>query len=303
MEQDEDLIFLTGDLGFGSFEVIQERFPFRFFNMGIAEQNMMGVACGLSLMGKKVVIYSIGNFSTLRVIEQIRNYPIYHQGHVLIVNGSGAFSYGQLGYTHHAIEDISMMKSMPHMRIFAPFDENSVHEAIDIWRDSKQTAYLRLEKGEAHCLNHNLIQKHKFGYLYGNIDAKNYILGYGTIIDEAIAAQEQLRCKYNIDVLIIIFNELKWLDSSLYQFMNDAKSILFLEENATQGGMGEHFFATCLVNNIKICCGKIYGVKDYISETIGDQKYLRNIHEIADHNIVEFFKNNDNRYHMAINFN
>lgn len=292
MEKDQDLIFLTGDLGFGSFEIIEQKFPDRFYNMGIAEQNMIGVSCGLSLAGKKVIVYSIANFSTLRVIEQIRNYPVYHDCSVLIVNGGAGFSYGQLGYTHHAVEDIPILKAIPQLKIFAPFNQVSVEEAIDTWYKSKGcTAYLRLEKGEV--VDNLPIIKNDFGYLLGSTSNKNFILCYGMIVEEAIIAQKHLKSESEIEVSIIILNELKPLNQHLFQLVNNAKSVAFIEECSMAGGIGEHFFASCMINNIAIKYKNIFAVKDFISPSIGDQKYLRQIHNISSKNLIEFFGGNN----------
>ena len=102
--KDKDIILLTADLGFGVFEDFESQFPGQYFNVGVAEQNMTGLAAGLALEGKKVVTYSIGNFPTLRCLEQIRNDICYHDLNVTIVASGGGFSYGSLGMSHHTTE-------------------------------------------------------------------------------------------------------------------------------------------------------------------------------------------------------
>ena len=119
-EKDKDLILLTGDLGFGLFDDFESRFPGQFFNVGIAEQNMTGIAAGLALEGKKVFTYSLANFPTLRCLEQIRNDVCYHNLNVNIVTSGGGFSYGQLGMSHHATEDISIMRALPNVTVVVP---------------------------------------------------------------------------------------------------------------------------------------------------------------------------------------
>ena len=109
-ENDKDIVLLTGDLGFGVFEEFEARFPGQYFNVGIAEQNMMGLAAGLSLEGKKVVAYSIGNFASLRCLEQIRNDACYHDASITIVASGGGFSYGSLGMSHHTTEDLAIFR-------------------------------------------------------------------------------------------------------------------------------------------------------------------------------------------------
>lgn len=288
MHHDQEIIFLTADLGFGTFEIIQQQFPERFYNVGIAEQNMIGVACGLFLAGKKVIVYSIANFSTLRVIEQIRNYLLYHNCHVLIINGGAGFSYGQLGYTHHAIEDVSAIKALPQIKVFVPFDKTSIEESIEEWYTSNSTVYLRLEKVDVANIE-NLERKQSINVIGEN--KSNYIIGYGTIISEAIIAQKILQIEYNISVTIIILSEVKDLPDELYQSLQGASTVVFIEENSSQGGVGEHFFASAMIKGLNFKSAKIFAVKNFISETIGEQSYMRTLHKIDSLSIVNFFLN------------
>ena len=286
MEIDDNIIFLTADLGFGSFEIIQEKFPTRFFNVGIAEQNMICVACGLSIAGKKIILYSIANFTTLRVLEQIRNYPLYHDSKVLIVNGGGGFSYGQLGYTHHAVEDVSIMRSLPQIDIFAPFDNVTVALSIDKWYLDCRVAYLRLEKATASTLTD--VKYVNFGAIIGEKYTQNgrFIITYGTIVHEAIKIYNE------INAPIIVIYDLKNIDIEIYKVINNSSQVIFLEENSINGGMGEYFFAQCMMRNIKIKQSNILGVQNFISSTIGDQNYMREIHGISSIDIVEVLKDN-----------
>src|SRR5438094_10637170 len=104
-EADERINLVVGDLGFGAVEPFASRFPDRFLNAGVAEQNMTGVAAGLALSGKVVFTYSIANFPVMRCLEQVRNDVCYHELDVNIVAVGGGLAYGPAGYTHHAIED------------------------------------------------------------------------------------------------------------------------------------------------------------------------------------------------------
>ena len=121
-EKNSNIMLLTGDLGFGAFDQFIERYPKQFLNAGVAEQNMMGVATGMALSGYVVYVYSIGNFATLRCLEQIRNDACYHEANVKIVICGGGFSYGSLGMSHHATEDLSIMRALPNIKIIAPCD-------------------------------------------------------------------------------------------------------------------------------------------------------------------------------------
>ena len=119
---DDKVFLIVGDLGFGVVEGFEEKYPDQFLNAGVAEQNMMGMAAGLASAGYKVFVYSIGNFPTFRCLEQIRNDVCYHSLNVTIVSIGAGLSYGPLGYSHHAIDDIGVMRALPGMTIYNPAD-------------------------------------------------------------------------------------------------------------------------------------------------------------------------------------
>ena len=110
-ETNDDVFLITGDLGFGVLEDFENKFPNQFLNVGVSEQNMTGVATGMALDGYKVFTYSIANFTTLRCLEQIRNDACYHDVNVNVVSIGGGFGYGSLGMSHHATEDLSIMRT------------------------------------------------------------------------------------------------------------------------------------------------------------------------------------------------
>jgi transketolase len=145
--EDERLWLLTGDLGFSVLEPFADRFPNRFVNAGVAEQNMTGVAAGIALTGQIVFTYSIANFPTLRCFEQIRNDACYHNLPVKVVAVGGGMAYGSQGYTHHGIEDLAVMRTLPNLMVVAPGDPVEVRlatQAVIAWPGP---AYLRLGRG------------------------------------------------------------------------------------------------------------------------------------------------------------
>src|SRR5881628_3359473 len=121
-ERDERINLVVGDLGFGLVEPFMEKYPGRFLNIGVAEQNLIAVSTGMAMCGKVVFAYSIANFPTLRCLEQIRNDICHHHASVKIVAVGGGFAYGPLGMTHHATEDIAIMRALPGMIVVAPGD-------------------------------------------------------------------------------------------------------------------------------------------------------------------------------------
>lgn len=149
-ERDERVWLVCGDLGYSVLEAFSERFPQRYLNAGVAEQNMTGIAAGLALTGKVVFTYSIANFPIMRCLEQIRNDVCYHKLDVKVVAVGGGLAYGSHGYTHHAVEDLAIMSAMPNMTVVAPGDPVEARAATAALVATPGPAYLRLGKaGEA----------------------------------------------------------------------------------------------------------------------------------------------------------
>lgn len=142
----EHIALVVGDLGFSVVEPFADRFPERFVNAGVAEQNMTGLAAGMASEGYHVFTYSIANFPTFRCAEQIRNDVDYHRLPVTVVAVGGGLAYGALGYSHHAVQDYALMRSMPNMLIAAPGDPLEVRACLRYLVNHPQPSYLRLGK-------------------------------------------------------------------------------------------------------------------------------------------------------------
>jgi transketolase len=150
-EQGANVALVVGDLGFSVVEPFADRFPERFINAGVAEQNMMGLAAGMASEGWHVFVYSIANFPTFRCAEQIRNDVAYHQLPVTVVSVGGGLAYGALGYSHHAVQDYALMRSLPNMLIAAPGDPMEVRACMRYLHAHPQPSYLRLGKAGEPC--------------------------------------------------------------------------------------------------------------------------------------------------------
>jgi transketolase len=140
------IALVVGDLGYSVVEPFADRFPDRFINAGVAEQNMTGLAAGMASEGYHVFTYSIANFPTFRCAEQIRNDVDYHRLAVTVVSVGGGLAYGALGYSHHAVQDYALMRSFPNMLIAAPGDPSEVHACMRYMVANPQPSYLRLGK-------------------------------------------------------------------------------------------------------------------------------------------------------------
>lgn len=150
---DERIALIVGDLGFSVVEPFADRFPDRFINAGVAEQNMMGLAAGMASEGYHAFVYSIANFPTFRCAEQIRNDVDYHNLAVTVVTVGGGLAYGSLGYSHHAIQDYGLMRLMPNMLIASPGDPMEVRACMRFLISNPQPSYLRLGKAGEHSFH------------------------------------------------------------------------------------------------------------------------------------------------------
>jgi len=142
----EKIILVVGDLGYSVVEQFQNKFPTRFFNAGIAEQNMASMAAGLASEGYHVFIYSIANFPTFRCAEQLRNDVGYHNLPVTVVAVGGGMSYGNLGYSHHAIQDLGLMRLFPEFDLICPGDPNETEKGLEYIVNNPGPSYFRLKK-------------------------------------------------------------------------------------------------------------------------------------------------------------
>ena len=140
------IVLIIGDLGYNVVEDFQKKFPDRFYNAGICEQNMASMAAGLASEGFHVFIYSIANFPTFRCAEQLRNDIGYHNLNVTVVSVGGGLSYGNLGYSHHAIQDLGLIRLFPEFKILAPGDPYETVSCMENLFLSKGPSYLRLKK-------------------------------------------------------------------------------------------------------------------------------------------------------------
>lgn len=154
--KNKDIILLVNDLGFGVIEEFCREFPKNYFNAGISEQSMIGYAAGLAAAGKHVFVYSIANFPTFRCAEQIRNDIDYHNLPVTIVSVGAGVGYGNLGYSHHALQDYALIRSFPNTIILSPGDIMEVRSCMRYLINNPQPSYLRLDKNSNYRVHDHL---------------------------------------------------------------------------------------------------------------------------------------------------
>lgn len=237
-EQDERIWLLTGDLGFGVIETFARRFPARFVNVGIAEQNMTGVATGLALSGRVVFTYSIGNFPTLRCLEQIRNGPCYHNANVHVVSVGGGLVYGSLGMSHHVTEDLAIMRSLPNLTVVAPGDPVEARLATRALVARNGPSYLRLGRAGEPVVHGAEIP---FG-LGRAIEVRPgtdlTLFSTGGMLVTAMAAALQLADEH-VSCRVMSMHTIRPIDrEAILEAASSHRLIATLEEHGIDGGLG-----------------------------------------------------------------
>jgi len=240
-EKNKNIVLIVGDLGFSVIEPFVERFPDRFINAGVAEQNMMGLAAGMASEGCHVFVYSIANFPTFRCAEQIRNDVDYHKLPVTVVAVGGGMGYGNLGYSHHAIQDYALIRSMPNMLIAAPGDPFEVRACMKYLINNPQPSYLRL--GKAGEPNMNLEIPTIFPGKWNKIGKKTSmevkrkaILSTGATLEIAVNLSKQSEfSEYEVFSMPLWGQSYKVLQKELAVNFDE---IITIEDHLLDGGFG-----------------------------------------------------------------
>lgn len=286
----DDIYLLTGDLGFGVVEEFAERYPDRFINAGIAEQNMTAVAAGLGLEGKCVFTYSIGNFPTLRCLEQIRNDVAYHHCNVNIVAVGGGFSYGALGMSHHATEDIAIMRAIPNMVVFTPCDPEEAWAATTLAAELAQPCYIRLARGKDQSIEH-ITREYRVGKANLLWDGKDVaIFAAGPVVREAVSAAQILEKTDGIRCAVRNCLTVKPIDeNAVLAAATHVKHIFTVEEHNVIGGVGGAMAEVLASHGCKSQLHRL-GLQDIFTSEVGEQPYLRDQNGISADKLVETIK-------------
>lgn len=285
-KEDKNIELLTGDLGFGVLQPFWEKCPDQFTNAGIAEQNMTSVAAGMALTGKNVFTYSIGNFPTLRCIEQIRNDCAYHNANVKVVCIGGGFVYGSLGMSHQATEDLAILRALPNVVVLAPADLIEAEECTKALAKYKGTAYLRLGRGGEKRI-HDKIENFQIGKAIKVCDgAKIAIFSTGAIFEEVTVAKDVLKAK-GINPAVYTFPTVKPIDKeTIEQVAKDFDLIVTCEEQNVIGGFGSAVAEVMTEMKQRNAILLRVGLNDEYSVRVGNQKYLRGQYGIDADGIV-----------------
>ena len=291
IEGDPSIVLITGDLGFGVFDKIRKEFPNNFVNAGVAEQNMTGIACGLAMEGFKVFTYSIANFATLRCLEQIRNDASYHELNVNVVSVGAGFSYGPLGMSHHATEDLAIMRALPGVTILSPATIGEARHATQEIVKISGVGYLRIDKSHYDDSSIEIHDNFEVGKARRIREGRDISLfATGGILQEAMLAAEQLQ-NIGIESRVVSFHTIKPIDTrEILNAVSETKGIITIEEHTVLGGLGSAVSEFCLENASIPKAFKRIGLNDTFSSVVGSQKYLRKKYKMDADAIVEAAK-------------
>jgi len=277
-EHDPRIMLLVGDLGFGVVTNFAKRFPKQFLNVGVAEQNMAGVATGLALSGKIVFTYSIANFPILRCLEQLRNDACYHQANVISVSVGGGFSYGALGMTHHGTEDLAIMRSLPEMTVIAPGDPWETRQATRKVASGIGPVFLRLGRaGEPSVHEANV--PWELGKAITVRDGQDLtLISTGAMLHTATGVADLL-AEEGVKARVLSMHTIKPLDHSvILEAANETKYIATLEEHSIIGGLGSAVAEVLCEASVPGLTFRRFGLPSEFTKHVGSQTYLRSVH-------------------------
>ena len=268
------LVLLTGDLGYKIFDAFAAEFPGRFINVGVAEANLIGASAGLALGGLRPFAYSIAPFATLRCLEQIRNDVCYPHLPVTIVGVGGGYSYGHNGPTHHALEDIAIMRVLPNMTVVCPGDPVETELAVQAAAVQAGPAYLRLGRAGDPVV-HQSQPEFRIGRAITVHDGRDCtLISSGGILPVAVAASEHLE-RTGVSCRVVSMHTVKPLDDAcLRQCSRETAALFTVEEHSRVGGLGSAIAEWC-VSNDHPSPRFSFAAEDCFASVSGSQDYLR----------------------------
>jgi transketolase len=237
-EKDHRIMLLTGDLGYRLMEPFADKFPDRFINAGVAEQNMIGIATGLAKEGFIPFVYSITPFAVLRPYEFIRNGPIYHRLKVRIIGAGSGFDYSHDGISHFAIDDIGVLRVQPEISIFAPADFQQAETIFQKTWDLAGPIYYRLGKDET-TLIPGLVGKFEVGEAQVIGNGKDIlIISMGSIASEVVILIETLK-SLGIECTFLVASSINPPPVNTFKaILPNFRKVMTVEEHYINGGIG-----------------------------------------------------------------
>ena len=278
-KKDKKVVLLTADLGFSVLEEFANEFPDRFYNVGVSEQNMIGVATGLAESGFIPFTYSIAPFSLLRPYEFIKNGPILHNLPIRIIAIGPGFEYGSLGTTHHLIEDIAVTRLFPNLSIYSPINNKNAEDLLEDSYKENNPIYYRIGKNKA-SLSDNLQYYHKQKKHYIQLSEGSdsvCIVGIGSIIEEIIKCNQTLEKEVSSYAITKIDSD---ISANLLPIIKKYKKIITVEAHYINGGIGSMIAEIIAENQLPV---KLYrlGVDKLSNGVFGDTEFMYKKHGIS----------------------
>lgn len=275
--RDEKIVCVIGDTGFAVFEDFEKEFGSRFINVGIAEQNFVGVGAGLAAMGMKPYIYNVVSFMTLRGFEQILLDISYQENPVVMVGVGGGHAYGPAGPTHHSYFDIAMMSLLPNMTVVCPADPVEMKAVMLESENYGKPIYIRIGRSVDPVIHKEPIDFH-FGRAIKMTDGKDAVLfACGTMVKDAIATFEKLE-QDGIHITVYSMPTIKPLDEQTVISAFDFPAIFTLEEHSATGGLGSAIGDVILRERKGDVLLKKLGFPDMFAPVTGTRDYLNSIY-------------------------
>jgi len=291
-KSNKNIVLLVGDIGNRLFDSFKEENPSRFYNCGIAEALMTGVASGLANTGFLPVTYTITPFNTLRCLEQIKLDVCYPNLPIIIVGTGSGLSYASLGATHHSLDDIAVMRMLPNMQILVPGDSVEVIGCLNAAIKSKKPTYIRLgKKGEP------IIHQKQFVYEIGKVipvhkGQKNLVISVGNMLSECVLATQKFETKYKIHPEIVSLGSVNPLDESYLKVaFKKFDQITVVEEHGFVGGAGSAILEWAYLNNIDIRKLKLINTGKQFVTGAGNQANARKQLNLDSNSIFKQLKN------------
>lgn len=278
-EDDRRVVFLTGDLGFTVLEPLAEKLGDRFLNVGVAEQNMVGVATGLAEGGMIPFVYSIGTFASMRPYELIRNGPLLHLLPVRIIGVGAGLDYGHNGVTHYALEDVAIMRVQPDMTVIAPADPAQAVAAARASVSIDGPIYFRIGKTQTAIPELNgAFELGRLALIGDGGDVA--IVALGSIASEAVKARELL-WDYGIDATVAIVSSVQPPPiDDLVALLGDQQLVISVEAHYRTGGLGS-LVAEVIAEHGLACRLRRRAVEEMPRGLTGTQPFLNDVHRLS----------------------
>lgn len=284
-QADSRVVLLSGDIGNRLFDRLRAARPEQFFNCGIAEQNMIGVAAGMGLSGLRPIVYTITPFATIRCLEQIKIDVGYHNSPVIIVGTGSGLSYASLGPTHHSLEDFAIFRAIPNLQVLAPWDAKSLRSCLRMAVKSSGPTYIRIgKKGEADLSGDQAVPAIGNG-LCLQPGSQVCILATGTVSSEAVLAVRTL-AEQGVSAELVLMHTIKpFSEPAIVALLNRFDALVTVEEHSKVGGFGESVLCLIAQSGLQKRV-EVLGTSDQFMPVVGSQEYARQYFEIDADSIV-----------------